>query len=61
VDATGIDLPPTLIYDYPNCGAVATHLTSASAPDDGQALDSGSIDHLSAELKRELARSLESL
>ncbi|WP_099287887.1 type I polyketide synthase [Mycobacterium persicum] len=62
--ATGIDLPPTLIYDYPHCAALAAHLAAVTAPGDGQAPhndSNGSIAELGAELKRELARSLEAL
>ncbi|KZS64680.1 type I polyketide synthase [Mycobacterium pseudokansasii] len=69
--ATGIDLPQTLIYDYPHCAALAAHLAAhlaaVTAPGDGpaphfSAIGSiGSTAELGAELKRELARSLEAL
>lgn len=61
VDASGIELPPTLIYDYPNCAAVATHLTAATAPNGHDAAESRHSEEMGAELKRELAQSLKSL
>lgn len=57
IDATGIDLPTTLIYDHPTCAAVAAHLTAKSTPTP----DPNSIEALVVELKRELSRSRETL
>jgi hypothetical protein len=60
VDATGIDLPTTLIYDHPTCAAVAALLAAEFTPDT-PAPAAGSIEALVAELKRELTRSRETL
>jgi acyl carrier protein len=60
LDATGIDLPATLIYDQPTCATVAARLVSESGPDAAPPT-AGSLEALVTELEREVTRSRQML